>query len=219
MPRIPSLTLRVGQQFGRLTITSLLGTFSSCTCACGGSATVRNDRLRSGKTQSCGCLLVERNAAAKKPVPPPTPRRSKPSRNEQKLRAVYWAMMGRCHNPNNKDYARYGARGIEVCLSWRGSIDAFLQDMMPTYRPGLWLEREDNDLGYSPDNCVFRTPFNQSCNRRNTLTFPNGVALPTWCRHHSVDYQRAYRNFCRLRGVLGRTPNQAELTTALQGIE
>lgn len=219
MPRIPSITIRIGQQFGRLTVTSILGVFSSCICSCGGTVTVRNDRLRSGKTKSCGCLLREMNAAAKKPPALPNPPPAKPSPNEQKLRAVYWAMMGRCHNPSNKDFARYGGRGIEVCLRWQSSIDAFLEDMMPSYRSGLWLEREDNDLGYSPDNCVFRTPFKQSCNRRNTITFPNGATLPTWCRHHGVDYQRAYRNFCRLRGVLGRTPNQAELTTALQGIE
>jgi hypothetical protein len=30
-----------------------------CECSCGGRAIVRADRLRSGKTKSCGCLQIQ----------------------------------------------------------------------------------------------------------------------------------------------------------------
>ena len=215
MPVIPSVPIRVGQKFGRLTVLSLLNTHTRCQCDCGNTHTVRNDRLRSGKTQSCGCILKEMNAAARKPPLPPKVKPPKRTANERRLAAVYHAMIRRCTCPEDPAYRYYGGRGVGVCRRWAGSIDAFLQDMLPTYKHGLWLERIDNDLGYSPDNCEFRTPFKQSCNRRNTLTFPNGVVFPTWCRHHRLDYQRAYSAFTRLQATLGHTPTQAEVLDAL----
>lgn len=67
MARKPSL---VGQMFGRLTVLADAGsrrygqtktaTQSSCRCACGNVIVVTNSHLRSGHTQSCGCLQRDR---------------------------------------------------------------------------------------------------------------------------------------------------------------
>jgi hypothetical protein len=58
-----------GKTFGRLTVIEIdrhvktsLGsrTFWKCRCSCGETAVVRGDNLKSGKTESCGCLNVSK---------------------------------------------------------------------------------------------------------------------------------------------------------------
>jgi len=76
-------------------------------------------------------------------------------------------MIQRCTNPNSVAYEWYGARGITVCDRWRNSFQAFFDDMGP--RPkGMTLEREKNDVGYQPGNCVWATRDAQMRNTRYT---------------------------------------------------
>lgn len=60
-----------GKTFGRLQVVSLDGdgrpTKYRCRCSCGNEVVVAANNLRSGKTQSCGCLRSEK-ASAKKGV-------------------------------------------------------------------------------------------------------------------------------------------------------
>lgn len=79
---------------------------------------------------------------------------------------VWLQMKGRCHNPRNKRYHYYGGRGIAVCKKWRDSFTAFLADMGPRPEGGR-LERENNNKGYTPTNCVWATQHQQARNKRN----------------------------------------------------
>jgi hypothetical protein len=70
-----------------------------------------------------------------------------------------------------------------VCEAWRKSFDSFVQDMAP--RPGLKysIERRDNNLGYSPENCFWATAKQQARNRRsNRVVVFRGVrrVLQEW---------------------------------------
>jgi hypothetical protein len=73
-------------------------------------------------------------------------------------------MKQRCSNPNNPRYSHYGGRGIGYCPSWE-SFDNFFSDMGEVPE-GLTLERKDNELGYSKDNCVWATVAHQNANKR-----------------------------------------------------
>lgn len=184
------ILVQVGDVYNRFTVTMKRGSYCRVRCVCGVEKWVRTDKLRSGSTKSCGCLAKEMADAARKVR---EPKRPPMSNDERRVRAVHTAMMQRCTNPNNANYKTYGGRGIGVCLRWRDK-DTFVEDMLPSYRRGLWLERKDNDLGYEPANVVWASPKRQGRNRVNTI-YVEGVPLSAFAAHHGVPYSVAYREF------------------------
>ena len=76
-------------------------------------------------------------------------------------------MKTRCYNPNSPSFKYYGARGILVDDQWKESFKNFCSWAMENgYKPGLHIERIDNEKGYSPENCTWATPSQQQCNKR-----------------------------------------------------
>lgn len=75
------------------------------------------------------------------------------TRNRPSGYSSYMNMKGRCYNPNNPAYSRYGGRGIKVCEEWFQSFDNFIRDMGPSPYPDAAIERVDNDGNYEPSNC------------------------------------------------------------------
>lgn len=85
--------IELGTVFGRLTVTSGAirndkYTWYVCLCNCGTIVKVRSDRLRAGRTNSCGCLRKE--AAAKTVAV--APRRTRQGRSS---RLTEWETYGR----------------------------------------------------------------------------------------------------------------------------
>ncbi len=114
---------------------------------------------------------------------------------------AYWiwiGMMNRCYRKTTTHFDRYGGRGISVCERWKNSFQAFLDDMGEP-PPKMTLERKENDKDYSKDNCRWASRWEQSLNRKNTvsLTF-KGVTkpLPVWAKEtgltRSCIYYRKY---------------------------
>lgn len=98
--------------------------------------------------------------------------------------AIWAGMVARCHRPTlDEAHSHYVRRGITVCERWRTSFVDFLADMGE--RPeGMTIERKDNDLGYTPENCVWATQKEQQRNRRKTVFLTiDGVrrSLAEWC--------------------------------------
>lgn len=77
------------------------------------------------------------------------------------------AMRERCNNKNHVAYARYGGAGITICERW-DNFAAFLEDMGDCPKD-YSLERKDNSLGYSPENCVWASGAAQARNRSITV--------------------------------------------------
>jgi hypothetical protein len=96
-----------------------------------------------------------------------------------------WAgMRQRCQVKTNWNYADYGGRGITVCDQWQ-KFEAFYRDMGRRPSPRHTLERKNNSLGYSPENCVWATPLEQNNNTRaNVFLVLNGESrtIAQWSR-------------------------------------
>lgn len=100
-------------------------------------------------------------------------------KNPSGSRAYYaWrSMRSRCLNPMNASYKHYGARGISVCEEWVNDFDKFFDDMGEAPE-GMSLDRIDNELGYSPQNCRWATLRDQLNNqRRNRRLTLEGVTM------------------------------------------
>ena len=180
-----------GQKFNKLTIIERspnrgrYRTMWHCKCDCGNTTIVNADNLKYGRTKSCGCLNVGNIVHGF-------------SRTTENM--IWNAMNQRTRNKNNKDYDRYGGRGITVCKRW-SKFENFLKDMGP--RPkGLSLDRIDNDKGYSPENCRWATSSEQARNtrRNNRITIDGVTKLVTdWFKESPVCiatyYHRKKRGF------------------------
>ena len=117
-----------------------------CRCDCGTVFTVQMRSIKSGNTTSCGC--AQRRAAGLVNF--------KHGLKTHPLYLVWKGMKVRCYNPKCRAFKTYGARGIEVCDEWLADPAAFVAwGMKNGWRPGLTINREDNDRGYEPSNCTF----------------------------------------------------------------
>lgn len=90
---------------------------------------------------------------------------------------VYWVwadMVGRCNNPSHQAYKNYGGRGIDVSQDWLDSKN-FMRDMYP--RPlESTLDRKDNSLGYSKENCAWVSRLENNLNKRVYKNSPFGLS-------------------------------------------
>lgn len=153
-----------GSRYGNLTIINevdavqykeKLARMFLCQCDCGNTKIIALNNLRRGKIISCGCYH-------KKEV---TLRSTKHSLYYHPLYSIWIGMKQRCYNPNNKFYHRYGGRGIKICDEWLNDVRQFITDMYPTWQEDLSIDRKDNDMGYSKDNCRWATRKEQSNNQ------------------------------------------------------
>lgn len=81
----------------------------------------------------------------------------------------YIHLRERCNNPNNKDYARYGGRGIK-CL-WNSFIE-FITDMGMRPTSSHSIDRIDNNGNYEASNCRWATVAQQASNKSRNGPVP-----------------------------------------------
>lgn len=140
-------------------------------CKCGAKRLWSKAEL--SKNKSCGCM---KSKLATKQL-------TTHGLSAHKIYNVWNHMLGRCNNENNKSWASYGGRGIRVCARWTNSFKAFADDMLPTYREGLTIERKNNNKGYNKANCMWVPLGAQAKNRRTTkrLQTPWGPMIAADC--------------------------------------
>lgn len=190
-----------GSRFGRLHVTEVSESRKKgckktrwwlCRCDCGKDAWRSVDSLKSGRSNSCGCIRVEttRDRSLKHGH----------SVNRKRSREVAsWARAkSRCHNPSDAKFRIYGARGIEMCKEWRESSSLFLSDMGPCPQ-GYTLDRIDVNGPYCKANCRWASRKQQGRNTRYNVHTEEGV-LSEVAEKHGVNYKYLHR-LHRMKGV------------------
>src|SRR5215831_9640275 len=114
-------------------------------CDCGNEIKLLVKQFTHGDYKSCGCMTSAMQSLAQKAVP--KPRLHTHGMSHHPAYAVWRSMHDRCRLPTHQAWHNYGARGITVCDRWQESFTNFWEDMRPTYRPGLTLERINNAIG------------------------------------------------------------------------
>lgn len=162
MPKFVDLT---GHVFSRLTVLKHIGRTKSlkqlwiCHCDCGGFVRVDSGRLVSGNTKSCGCYLKEKVTIHGG--------WNKSSYN------TWRAMMRRCYNLKDKDYPRWGGRGVTVHQPWH-DYATFAKEVGEPVGAETF-DRIDTTKSYTPDNCRWASPTVQARNIRVPRTSKTGV--------------------------------------------
>ncbi len=147
-----------------------------CKCDCGNTVNILSGNLRKkGHTTSCGCYKIKNQTHH--------------SMHKTRFYNIWRQMKSRCLSKCNDNYKDYGGRGITVCDRWLEFIN-FKEDMYESYllhvklygEKDTSIDRENNNKGYSKDNCRWATCKVQANNKRDRInqkqfkaTSPDGV--------------------------------------------
>src|SRR6516165_743395 len=148
----------IGQRFGRLVVLARAGRNKHgqvlwlCACDCGNKIIVSRNVLAREHTKSCGCL--HREVARKLKL--------RHGMSETREYASYHSAKQRCTNPKHKNFADYGARGIEFRYA---SFESFFADL--GFCPGGYTpDRLAHSRHYEPRNGRWACRRRQANNRR-----------------------------------------------------
>lgn len=168
-----------GQKFNRLTAISHSGNKNkhngllwNFVCDCGNTIEQEAYPVTSGTTKSCGCYAKE--VAGKASVTH--------GFSGSLEYAVWDKLKARILDPNNKNYHRYGGRGLNIEPEWITDMEAFYQHLgpKPDEENRYTVGRIDNNLGYVKGNIRWETYSKQAHNRSKMISNSSNFTGVVW---------------------------------------
>ena len=196
----------LGNTYGRLTVIDFPISRNGqrewlCECNCDKHTKLRVSyvQLRTGNTQSCGCIRIEKlidwNHANRKYDPN--------CDSNSRLYGIWTNLKRRCLNPNLKEYKYYGGKGVKVCDEWY-EWELFKNWALSNgYKEDLTIDRIDVNGNYEPSNCRWVTMDVQANNKSNNkyIAYQGRTqSLADWCKELDLDYDRTKQriNACNM---------------------
>ena len=163
----PRLVQDLGVQFATETSSKKSGHGLYECQYCGTIWRVETTRIITNRTKSCGCLIGKSN--------------KKHGLSLSRFYSIWYAIKRRCYNSEYKAFADYGGRGIKVCEEWMDVVKfiEWCEATCPNEK-GISLDRINNDLGYSPENCRWTDVSTQNINQRMRRTNTSGYVGINW---------------------------------------
>lgn len=188
-----------GQKFGRLIVLKQVGRDKNnqviwlCQCECGNTIKTISNRLKMGKTKSCGCLAKEIKSITHKTH----------GLSHTRLNRIYRKMKGRCLCKTNPAYPRYGGRGIKICVEWLDNFMNFYNWAINNgYADNLSIDRINVNGNYEPSNCRWATDKIQTRNlRTNHLVTYKGETrcIAEWAEILKIKYSTILQRINKLK--------------------
>lgn len=162
----------IGKRFGKWIVSNYLGKFDrvhkfSVNCDCGNESTSDYIALTRGKSTQCRSCARKISCSGNK-NPAAIHGYSSPKHPYFRIYTAWCSMKSRCYRTKDKNYSRYGAKGIKVCDEWINNFIHFLADM--GHPPeGYSLDRVDVYGNYCANNCRWANSETQHNNCRRTV--------------------------------------------------
>ena len=136
-----------------------------CICDCGSTVAVSQSNLRTGNTNSCGCLSLERV-----------------TKHEGKGTRLYniWRGMRSRVKESSREHKKYYDKGVKVCDEWEDFAEFKKWSLDNGYTEDLTIDRIDSNKDYQPDNCRWVTMSVQNYNKTLDHRNKTGVVGVRW---------------------------------------
>jgi len=186
-----TINMEIGQRFNRLILEKITykktatsrHRYGLFVCDCGKSKKILLNSVVSGRTKSCGCFKIQKDAESKLTT----------AKSDTPIYSRWRLMKQRCLNKKCPNYQRYGAKGIGICDEWMVFENFEKWALESGFEKDLHLDRIDNNGDYKPSNCRWITQLENNENRSNSRIWSV----------FGVEYHSAYS----AAKAIGKSPN------------